>query len=127
MIEALDHVNLRTTRLAEMIAWYERILGLRRGPRPPFGFDGAWLYAGDHALVHLVEVAAPAPRADSLSLEHAAFRARDYARFIRLLEADGLRFEIARVPEFPVVQVNVRDPDGNHLHVDFHASEVDET
>jgi len=25
------------------------------------------------------------------------------------------------------VQVNVRDPDGNHLHVDFHASEVDET
>lgn len=125
MIEALDHVNLRTARLAEMVAWYEGILGLKRGPRPPFGFNGAWLYAGKHALVHLVEVAEPAPRADSLSMEHAAFRARDCASFITVVEAEGLPHKIVRLPEFPIVQVNIWDPDGNHLHIDFHASEVE--
>ncbi len=40
-ITSLDHVNLRTTRLDEMIEWYCNVLGMRVGPRPPFPFPGA--------------------------------------------------------------------------------------
>jgi hypothetical protein len=29
------------------------------------------------------------------------------------------------VPGWPVVQVNVWDPDGNHLHIDFDLSEAE--
>ena len=28
------------------------------------------------------------------------------------------------VPEFPVVQVNLRHPDGNHIHIDFDIAEM---
>lgn len=125
MIERLDHVNLRTVQLAKMIAWYEGVLQLKSGARPNFPFGGAWIYAGDHAVVHLVEVEAAPPEADDLALEHAAFRATGLAGFLERLQAAGEAFRVALVPGMPILQVNVWDPDGNHLHVDFDASEAD--
>lgn len=126
MIERLDHINIRTAKLDEMIAWYEGVLGLRSGPRPDFAFPGAWLYAGDQALVHLVGLATePSDPRHDLGLEHGAFRATDYAGLKGRLTERGERMEIVKVPGFPIVQINVWDPDGNHLHIDFDASEVD--
>lgn len=121
---ALDHLNLRTAQLDVMVSWYERVLGLTVGPRPPFPFRGAWMYAGDHALVHLVEIGAP-PDADhsNLALEHGAFRATDFTAFLATLTANGVRYHISPVPDFPIVQVNIWDPDENHLHVDFPADQ----
>jgi len=125
-IERLDHLNIRTARLEEMIAWYGDVLGMHPGPRPDFGFRGAWLYAGEFALVHLVEVEAE-PGADpgDLKLEHGAFQATNMVGFIDKLKSVGQHFEIARISGFPIVQVNVWDPDGNHLHIDFHVDEAD--
>src|SRR3546814_15989518 len=71
----LDHVNLRTANLAAMEAFYVEALGMTPGPRPPFAFNGTWLYCGGQATVHLVEVPSvevlgqPAP-AGELRLEH---------------------------------------------------------
>ncbi|NNU79499.1 glyoxalase [Halovulum dunhuangense] len=126
MIVDLDHLNLRTVRLQEMIDWYGAVLGMEPGPRPDFPFAGAWLYAGERALVHLVEVAEEAPAAPpgGLRLEHGAFRGRGFAAFVEKLTNRGERMRISRVPGFPVVQVNVWDPDGNHLHIDFDEAEV---
>ena len=125
MITELDHLNIRTANLERMVDWYCEILGMAPGPRPPFSFDGAWLYTNERALVHLVAVAAE-PGADpaDLKIEHGAFRASGFAAFIRRLEKNEVRHRIARVPDFPIVQVNLWDPDGNHLHVDFDADEV---
>ena len=47
MIRWLDHVNVRTANLAELTRFYEDVVGLRSGERPPLGFPGAWLYARD--------------------------------------------------------------------------------
>lgn len=126
MIERLDHINIRTARLDAMIAWYGDILGLVPGERPDFGFPGAWLYAGDQAVVHLVGVADPPtdPGTD-LKLEHGAFSAKGFGRFTDKLKARGEQFGLAKVPGFPIVQVNVWDPDGNHLHIDFDSAETE--
>jgi catechol 2,3-dioxygenase-like lactoylglutathione lyase family enzyme len=125
MIERLDHINIRTARLDAMVAWYVDMLGLVPGPRPPFPFPGAWLYAGDYAIVHLVGVEAePTDPGQDLRLEHGAFRATGYDALIARLDAAGARREVVKVPGFPIVQVNVWDPDGNHLHVDFHSDEA---
>ncbi|MDO6732187.1 hypothetical protein Q4577_19315 [Marinovum sp. 2_MG-2023] len=53
-VRRLDHVNIQTTQVEALVAWYGDILGLRTGPRPNFPFPGAWLYAGDAAVIHLV-------------------------------------------------------------------------
>ncbi len=123
-IQSLDHVNLRTARLQEMIDWYAQVLDMPTGKRPDFGFPGAWLYANRQAMVHLVgidtELKAVEPK-----LEHFAMRATDMKAFIARLNNHGVAHSIDPVPGFPIVQVNLHDPDGNHIHVDFDTSEAE--
>lgn len=125
-LSALDHVNLRTARVDALAAFYAEILGLTRGPRPPFAFGGAWLYCGDRAVVHLVEIesgsAGPPPRAADpmeLQLSHFAFRATGLGAFLARLTRAGIQHAVGRLPGAPITQVNLRDLDGNALHVDF--------
>ena len=116
----LDHVNIRTANLDEMRDWYVRVLGFKDGWRPPFPFPGAWLYAGDDPIVHLVGVdRAPSADEGDLRLEHFALQGDDLAELRARLEAEGLPSREARVPGTDLLQVNVYDPDGNHIHIDF--------
>ncbi len=124
-IKELNHVNLRTQDLAGMIDWYVNVLGLKNGYRPAFPFAGAWLYAGDTPVVHLVEVETP-PGAGSdgdLKLEHFAFAASGAAQFEQRLQAHKQKFRKSGIEEIGLVAFNVWDPDGNHIHVDFQTDE----
>ena len=119
---ALDHVNVRTSRVEQMVAWYDRVLGMKSGNRPPFPFPGAWLYTGNHPAVHLVGVAAEPANADP-KLEHFAFAAKGLKEFVTRLDQMGEKYEARVVPKFGLVQINVWDPDGNHIHIDFQPDE----
>jgi catechol 2,3-dioxygenase-like lactoylglutathione lyase family enzyme len=123
---ALDHVNIRTVHLGEMVAWYERILGLRAGPRPEFPVPGAWLYLGETCVLHLIE-ADPPPmihtEGESLRMEHIAFRAEGMKAFIAHLEQHDVAYKLFPFEALDIVLVFIRDPDGNRIHVDFAASE----
>jgi catechol 2,3-dioxygenase-like lactoylglutathione lyase family enzyme len=122
---ALDHVNIRTERVDALAAFYAEILGLVRGPRPPFAFGGAWLYCNDRAVVHLVEVEpgdGPQPRAVDpleLRLSHFAFRGSGLGAFLERLKRAGIQHAVGKLPGAAITQVNLRDIDGNALHVDF--------
>ena len=119
---ALDHVNIRTAHVEGLVTFYCAVLGLSRGARPPFPFGGAWLYCGGSPVVHLVEdprAPARAPRSDELLLSHFAFRATGMNGFIARLQQAGIAHEVGQLPGSRVVQINLRDPDGNALHVDF--------
>lgn len=124
MLTAMDHVNIRTANLGDMVRWYKNVLGMPTGPRPDFPFPGAWLYVGDQAVVHLVGVETQLRGGGEITLEHFAFRAIGMAKFLQRLEAAGVAHSVDPVPGFPVVQVNLHDPDGNHIHVDFAAEEA---
>ncbi len=118
----LDHVNVRTAKVAEMRAWYARVLGMIDGDRPPFPFPGAWLYAGKNPVVHLVGVAAEPANTDP-KLEHFAFSATGLKIFRDKLERLGETYNVRVVPGLGIVQFNVWDPDGNHIHIDFQPTE----
>jgi catechol 2,3-dioxygenase-like lactoylglutathione lyase family enzyme len=118
----LDHVNIRTARVDVLAAFYEAVLGLVRGPRPPFPFGGAWLYSGDKPVVHLVDAGARAltsAGAEELRLSHFAFRADGLDAFLARLTQLRITCRVAKLPGTDVTQVNLLDPDGNALHVDF--------
>lgn len=124
-INRLDHVNVRTVQLDTMIDWYTNVLGMRKGERPNFPFPGAWIYAGDTAVVHLVHVDGPLDvgAESDLKLEHFAFSASGLDEFEAKLQAQGERYQRSSLPELNLVQINVWDPDGNHIHIDFRAEE----
>lgn len=118
----LNHVNLRTADLDRLVAFYRDALGLEPGWRPPFDFPGAWLYCGDQPVVHLVGEARPRQGGDP-KLEHFAFAAEGLAEFLARLRALGVAYWVRIVPGLELRQVNFRDPDGTHVHVDFDRSE----
>src|SRR5215468_960254 len=100
-ISWLDHVNIRTTNLAAMSRFYAEVLGMPSGPRPNFRFGGAWHYCGDRAAVHF------------------AFRSFGFAPFLDRLRRADISYDIAVVPGLNIRQVNIYDPDGNHIEVQF--------
>ncbi len=122
-INYLDHVNLRTSRLEELKAFYQKVLGLQEGPRPDFSFGGAWLYCGDRPVVHLVAVPERPDPPQTLALEHFAFAAEGLAEFLELLRRHHIAYRVGVAPGFGIRQVNIHDPDGNRLHVDFGPAE----
>ncbi|KHQ53302.1 VOC family protein [Mameliella alba] len=123
-LTAFDHVNVRTANLDAMIRWYGEVLDLHPGPRPPFTVGGAWLYLGDRPYVHLVDIPGQREAVRDNTLEHFAFRATGMAGFLARLDEWSVPYSLDEVPEFPIVQVNFRDPDGNHIHVDFDKAEL---
>lgn len=116
MLHALDHVTCRSTDLDRTLRFYEGVLGLRRGPRPLFGVPGAWLYAGDASVMHIVE--RPVPRLDG-AIDHVAFRARGRAAITARLQAAGVPHDLVALPDGSALQLFVLDPDGARLELVF--------
>lgn len=124
MIGRLDHVNVRTANLEGLVRFYTDVLGLEVGERPPLGFPGAWLYSGDAAVIHLVAVAQQPMPEGPLRLEHFAFSATGLPEFVSRLTRLGIAFGQRRQPGTGRVMINIEDPDGNRLHIDFPALEA---
>ncbi|MFQ5757275.1 MAG: VOC family protein [Acidiferrobacterales bacterium] len=124
-LEWLDHVTIRTANLTAMVQFYQQVLGLHPGPRPPFRFNGLWLYCGERAAVHLVETPVP-PAGREPKIEHFAFSAKGLAQFLAGLKAHRVEHRIAIVPDLGLRQVHISDPDGNHVEVAFAAHEQTE-
>lgn len=125
-VQRLDHVNVRTSNLDGMIAWYGEVLDMHPGPRPAFSFPGAWLYCDGAATIHLVGInAEPGADPKDLKLEHFALRATGYRALLDRAQARGADCKVLRVPGFPIVQINLWDADGNHIHIDFDIEETE--
>lgn len=123
-VHKLDHVNIRTDGLDAMVAFYERVMGLTKGPRPGFDFPGAWMYADGQAVVHLVGTSGrPADYRPDQRLEHYAMSATGLAEFLAHLRRQKVAYYCRVLPDFGIRQVNIHDADGNHLHIDFPADE----
>jgi catechol 2,3-dioxygenase-like lactoylglutathione lyase family enzyme len=89
------------------------------GWRPPFPFPGAWLYAGDKDVVHLVEVAAPAASSEGSALDHFAFDISDYDEVLQRVERTGLPFRAITTPGTTVKQIFVRDLNGVTIELNW--------
>ncbi len=128
-IDKLDHVNIRTSQLDAMIDWYARVLGMKQGYRPDFPFPGAWIYTGtaldDSPAVHLIGIDDDnsVGSESKLKLEHFAFKATGAASFEVKLKQLKEPFRRSDQTSIGLIQYNIWDPDGNHIHIDFNADE----
>src|SRR3569623_3149988 len=96
----LNHNNIRAGQplIGRVRDFYVDVIGLVEGARPPFNFPGHWLYAGDAAVVQLVQTAAEqADAAPPSVLDHVAFTCTGLADFESRLRAQGLDYRMSDV------------------------------
>jgi catechol 2,3-dioxygenase-like lactoylglutathione lyase family enzyme len=118
-ILGIDHINIGTHQLEATRAFFRDVLGLTEGWRPDFTFGGAWLYAGDGAVVHLVDLTDPKRPSDEAALDHFAFRIDDFDDATRRLDAAGVRYRAVTVPNAPIRQIFLRDPNGVNIELNY--------
>jgi catechol 2,3-dioxygenase-like lactoylglutathione lyase family enzyme len=122
-IPALDHVTIKTTQIAETVAFYQHYLGLAEGFRPP-GLQppGVWLYAkgGSSALIHLIELNGDKDSAvpDTGNFDHFNMRLEGFAEYLAKVKAMGCWHNVMVVNP-TLVMIQHRDPNGVMLEVQF--------
>ena len=120
---ALDHVNIKTSNLSAMVAYYRDVLGFRLGERPSFKFDGAWLYCKDQAVIHLVKVRNQ-PNNLIPQIDHFAFRCEGLEELLLDLCKFNCTYRVRSLPERQMWQVFTTDPDKNNLELQFSSAET---
>jgi catechol 2,3-dioxygenase-like lactoylglutathione lyase family enzyme len=120
-VGVLDHYNVSTRDLGATIRFYENVLGLVNGPRPPFDFPGAWLYSEGHPVLHLNDISPTdtPQRPDSGVIDHIAFGSRGFEATKKHLTQKGIQFRINQVPNSRRWQIFVRDPNNILIELNF--------
>ena len=117
----LDHYNVSTRNLRDTVRFYEEMLGLVNGPRPPFDFPGAWLYSEGHPVLHLNDISPTdkPQRPDSGVIDHIAFGSRGFEALKQHLAGKGVPFRVNEVPNSSRRQIFVTDPNNVLIELNF--------
>ncbi len=125
---ALNHYTIRVRDLEETKRFYEDIVGLTAGDRPPLVFPGYWLYCGGMPVVHLIgnregdPVVEGAPGAGRL--DHIAFSAENLKLMKERLAANQIRYDERVLPRLNMTQLFFKDPDGINIEFNFPPAET---
>lgn len=119
--------------------WYARVLGMRPGPHPDFGFPVHWMYLGDVDVVHIGPSAkaaneiqkqylgrtSQASAAGTGAIDHIAFRARGLRDMIVHLREQKVPFSQRRANGQALFQLFFHDPNGIKIELNFDAAEAE--
>ena len=142
MTYSLNHFSIRTTDLDATRVFYETVIGLTVGPRPPFPFPGLWLYNGDHAstanaMVHVIGIDKNDPNGlkqylgdrdvGSLqgtgAVDHIALMATGLTAMLAHLGRLGVPYRERTVPAIGLHQLFLDDPCGLVIELNYPADE----
>lgn len=117
----INHVLIQTQHLDQMTAFLTKATGMKVGYRPPFPFSGTWLYSGENALIHVVDVIPNHRQKDYLqqgeermgvgAVDHVALEGDDYEALLSRLKKHRIAYTEHVVPESGERQVFVKGPD----------------
>lgn len=118
----MNHFTILTDDVPRTVGFYTELLGLTDGERPPLGFPGAWLYAGERAVLHIVG----GRSRDELRagvIDHMAFSATGLRATLASLDARGIEYACRQQKGSGVWQLFFHDPNGAKVELDFSPDE----
>lgn len=126
----LDHVNIITHDVDGTADFYERLLGLKRGPSPADAIGikgGAWMFDDQGAaFIHLSWKnpdrdfgAEHIPGTPTGAIHHVALRCQGFDAMKQRIAAMGLDCQTMERPEFTFRQIVLRDPNNINLELNF--------
>ena len=118
--------------------WYARVLGMRSGPHPDFGFPVHWMYLGDVDVVHIGPSARMAGAIQKQylgrtsqkseegtgAIDHIAFRATGLRETLVHLQSENIAFTRRRANGQALFQLFFHDPNGIKIELNFDAAEA---
>ena len=119
--------------------WYARVLGMRSGAHPDFGFPVHWMYLGDVDVVHIGPSAKSAGENQKQylgrisqdqgngtgAIDHIAFRAKGLRAMMEHLEREKIAFTRRQANGQALVQLFFYDPNGIKIELNYDAAEAD--
>ena len=135
----IEHFLIAADDIDATRDWYARVLGMRSGPHPDFGFPVHWMYLGDTDVVHI----GPSARAASDNqkkylgrtsqgqgtgtgaIDHIAFRATGLRAMLDHLTREKIAFTRRRANGQALFQVFFYDPNGIKIELNYDAAEAD--
>ena len=121
-VTGMNHFTIVTDALEETVQFYQELLGLKTGYRPPMSFAGAWMYCDDEPVLHIINKGVlPAEKAGIL--DHMAFSATDLSGTLAVLKSRDIVYDLRRQQATGVWQLFFHDPNGARVELDFEAGE----
>jgi catechol 2,3-dioxygenase-like lactoylglutathione lyase family enzyme len=119
--------------------WYARVLGMKSGPHPDFGFPVHWMYIGEVDVVHIGPSAkmagaiqkqylgrtSQASGQGTGAIDHIAFRASGLKQMLQHLRAEGVHFTQRRANGQALFQLFFHDPNSIKIELNFDAAEAE--
>jgi catechol 2,3-dioxygenase-like lactoylglutathione lyase family enzyme len=123
--------------------WYARVLGMKSGPHPDFGFPVHWMYIGDVDIVHIGPSAKMAGDIQKKylgrtsqggtgggnegtgAIDHIAFRATGLRQMLQHLRAEKVGFSQRRANGQALFQLFFFDPNGIKIELNYAAAEAE--
>ena len=131
--ESLNHYTIQARDVEKTKDFYEQIVGLKVGERPPLNFPGYWLYCGGTPVVHLLGYQAhakvitdgPSYPAATGRLDHIAFSCTGLKDMKATLQSANIKYDERVLPRLNMTQLFYYDPDGIAVECNFPAHETE--
>jgi catechol 2,3-dioxygenase-like lactoylglutathione lyase family enzyme len=137
-ISHIEHFLVAADDIDATRDWYARVLGMKSGPHPDFGFPVHWMYVGDVDVVHIGPSAKKAndiqkqflgrtsqnKDAGTGAIDHIALRATGLRKMLEHLRQEKIHFTQRRANGQALFQLFLYDPNGIKIELNYDAAEV---
>ena len=135
----IEHLLVAADDIDATRDWYARVLGMRSGPHPDFGFPVHWMYLGERDTVHIGPSAKAAGEiqkkylgrtsqgagAGTGAIDHIAFRATGLRAMLEHLKGEKIHFSQRRANGQALFQLFFYDPNGIKIELNYDAAEAE--
>jgi catechol 2,3-dioxygenase-like lactoylglutathione lyase family enzyme len=135
----IEHLLVAADDIDATRDWYARVLGMKSGPHPDFGFPVHWMYLGERDVVHIGPSAKQAGEiqkkylgrtsqggaAGTGAIDHVAFRASGLRQMLEHLRAEKISFSQRRANGQALFQLFFHDPNGIKIELNYDAAETE--
>ena len=135
----IEHILVAADDIDATRDWYARVLGMRSGPHPDFGFPVHWMYLGESDVVHIGPSAKSAGEIQKQylgrtsqgagqgtgAIDHLAFRATGLKEMLMHLKKQGVSFSQRRANGQALFQLFCYDPNGIKVELNYDAVEAE--
>jgi catechol 2,3-dioxygenase-like lactoylglutathione lyase family enzyme len=135
----IEHFLIAADDIDATRDWYARVLGMKSGPHPDFGFPVHWMYLGEVDVVHIGPSAKAAGEIQKKylgrtsqdagvgtgAIDHIAFRATGLRAMLEHLKREKIHFSQRRASGQALFQLFFYDPNGIKIELNYDAAEAE--